>query len=96
MVEVENVRWGRVDGLPFWLLVLSSEAALIDMSVLWVSAMRNQGLWAYLSLSMFWESRERSRKGQSSRDSLTHWALDTALIGRMADRGEGIVTRDCG
>ena len=39
---------------------------------------------------------ERSRKCQYSRDSLTYWALDATVIGRMAERGEGIVTTDGG
>ena len=47
-------------------------------------------------MSVFRESKERSRKRQSSQDSLTHWALDAALIGRMAKRGEGIVAKDGG
>ena len=45
---------------------------------------------------MFQEIRNGSRKCQSSRGSLTHWALDAALIGRMAEREEGIVTTDGG
>ena len=28
--------------------------------------------------------------------SMFHWALDAALIGRMAERGEGIITKDYG
>ena len=36
---------------------------------------------------MLRESRERSMKRQSSRNSFTHWAPDAALIGRMAVRG---------
>ena len=35
---------------------------------------------------MFQGIRDGSRKCQSSRDSLTHWALEAALIGRMAER----------
>ena len=40
------------------------------------------------------ESRERSIKRQFSRNSLTLWASDAALIGRMAEKGDGIVTMD--
>ena len=40
--------------------------------------------------------QERSRKRQSSQDSLTHWTLDAALIGRMPEGGERIVTEDGG
>ena len=89
MVEVDNVRKSGVNGLLFWLLVLSSAS---DMPMFWVWPMRNQWLWAHLSLSMLRESRGRSIKGQSSQSSLTHWVTDTALIGRMAEIGEGIVT----
>ena len=96
MMVVDDVRWSGVDGLPFWLLVLSSEAATSDMPILWVWAMRNQWLWAHLSPSMLQESRERSIKHQSSQNSLTHWVPDAALIGRMAEKGDEIVTMDGG
>ena len=33
MVEVDDVKWGGVDGLPFLSLVSSSEAANSDMSI---------------------------------------------------------------
>ena len=42
------------------------------------------------------ESGERSIKCQSSRNSLTHWVPDAALIGRMAEKGDGAVTMDGG
>ena len=38
----------------------------------------------------------RSIKHQSSRNSLTHWAPDAALIGGMAEKGNRIVTMDGG
>ena len=47
-------------------------------------------------MSVFRESKERSRKRQFSQDFLTHWALDAALNGRMAKREEGIVAKDGG
>ena len=94
MVEVDNVRWSGVDGLSFWLLVLSSEAARSDMPMFWVWPMRNQWLWAHFSLSMLRESRERSIKRRSWQNSLTHWVPDAALIGRMAQRVDRIVTMD--
>ena len=50
----------------------------------------------HLSLSIFWGSREKSRNRQSLGDSLTHLALDADLMGRMAEKGEGIVTTDGG
>ena len=74
-----RVRWSGVDGLPFWSKVSTSEAATSDILNFWVWAMENQWLWAYLSLSMFQRTREKSRKRQSSRDSLTHWALEAFL-----------------
>ena len=94
MVEVDDVRWGGVDGLPFWSLVSSSEATASDMPIFWVWAMRNQWLWAHLSPSMLRESRERSIKHHSSQKFLTQWFPDAALIGRMEEKGDGIVTRD--
>ena len=33
MVEVDNMRWDGVDGLPFLLLVLTSEVAISDMPI---------------------------------------------------------------
>ena len=96
MVEVDNVRWGGVDSLPFWSLVSSSEATTSDMPIFWVWAMRNQWLWAHLSPSMLWESRKRSIKCQSSPNFLTDWVPDAALIGRMAEKGDGIATMDGG
>ena len=48
----------------------------------------------HLYLYMLRPSRENLNKYQSSRDSLTHWALDEALIGRMVEREEGIVAKD--
>ena len=68
IVEVDNARWGEVDGLPFWSLVSSSEAATSDMLILWVWEMRSQWLWGHLSLSMLQESRERLIKCQSSQN----------------------------
>ena len=62
MVEVDDVRWGGVDGLALWSLVSSSEAATSVMPIFWVWAIRNQWLWAHLSPSMLRESRERSIK----------------------------------
>ena len=41
-------------------------------------------------------SRERSIKLQSSQNSFIRWVLDSALIGRMVERGDGIVTMDGG
>ena len=41
---------------------------------------------------MLRESKERSIEPQSSRNSLTYWAPDAALISRMAEKGNGIVT----
>ena len=37
-----------------------------------------------------------SGKLQSSRDSLTHWALEVALISRIAERTEDIAVKDGG
>ena len=37
-----------------------------------------------------------SGKLQSSRDSLTHWALEVALISRIAERKEDIAVKDGG
>ena len=96
MVEVGNVRWAGVDGLPFRSLVSSSEAATSDMPIFWVCANRNQRLWAHLYPSMLRESRERSIKHQSSQNSLTHWVSDAALIGGMAEKGDVIVTMNGG
>ena len=45
----------------------------------------------HLSLSMLRESRERSGMCQFSQNPFIHWALDTALIGRMVEGGERIV-----
>ena len=45
---------------------------------------------------MLRESRERSIKHQPSQNSLTHWVPDAALIGGMAEKGDGIVTMDGG
>ena len=84
--------WAGVDGLPFRSLVSSSEAATSDMPIFWVWVKRNQRLWALLYPSMLRESRERSIKHQSSRNSLTHWVPDAALIGGMAEKGGWIVT----
>ena len=33
IVEIDDVRWGVVDGLTFWSVVLSSEAATNDMPI---------------------------------------------------------------
>ena len=96
MVKADNMRWGGVNGLPFWSLVSSSEAATSDMPIFWVWAMRIQWLWAHLSPSMLREGRERSIKFQSRRNSLTHWVLDAVLIGRMAGKADGIATMDGG
>ena len=96
MVEVDNMRWGGVDGLPFLSLVSTSEVAISNMPIFWVWAMRNQWLWAHLSLYMLQERGERSAECQSSRNSLTHLVPDAALIGRMAERGDIIVTMDGG
>ena len=60
MMEVDDVRCGGVDGLPFWSLVSFSEAATSDMPIFWVWGMRNQWLWAHLSPPMLRESRERT------------------------------------
>ena len=87
---------GRKDGLPLWSQVSTSEAAISDMPIFWVWSMRNQWLWVHFSLSMFRGSRERSRKDLSSWDPLTYWTLELALIVRMAERGERIVTTDGG
>ena len=95
IVEVDYVWWGGVDGLPFQSLV-SLEAATSDMPIFWAWANRNQWLWAHLSPSILRESRERSIKRQSSRNSLTHWAPDAALIGGMVEKGNRIVTMDGG
>ena len=43
---------------------------------------------------MLRESRERSIKHHSSQKFLTQWFPDAALIGRMEEKGDGIVTRD--
>ena len=96
MVVVYDVSWGGVDGLPFQSLVSSSKAATSDMPIFWVWVKRNQWLWAHLSRSMLWVSRERSIKCQSSRKPLTHWVPDATLIGGMAEKGNGIVTMDGG
>ena len=96
MVEIHYVKEGGVDVLPLWWLVSSSEAAISDMPIFWVWVMRNQWLWLHLSLSMLRESREKSVKRHSPQNSLTYWVTDMALIGRMAERGDGIVTMDGG
>ena len=96
MVEVDAVRWSEVDGLPFRSLVSSSEAATRDMPFFWVWAKRNQQLWALLYPSILWESREGSIKHQSSQNSLTHWVPDAALIGVLAEKGDGIVIMNGG
>ena len=67
------MRWGGVNSLPFWSLIPSSDTVTSNMPFFWFWAMRNQLLWTHLSLSMFRESRERSRKSHYSRDSLIHW-----------------------
>ena len=46
---------------------------------------------AFISVHVL-KKQKKIKKTSASRDSLTHWALDAALIGRMAERGEGIVT----
>ena len=43
---------GKVDGLQFWLQASSSETATCSIPVSWVWAIRNQWLWAMLTLSM--------------------------------------------
>ena len=96
MGEVDDVRWGGVNGLSFWSLESSSEASTSDMLIFWVWAMRNQWLWAHLSPSMLRESRERSVKRQSSWNSLIHWVPDAFLVGRMAEKGDRIATMDGG
>ena len=96
MVEVDDVRWGGMDRLPFLSLVSSSEVATSDMSMCWVWVIRNQWLWAHSSLSMLWTSRERSIKLQCSQNYLTHCVPDASLIGRMVERGDGVVTMDGG
>ena len=95
MVQVDDVRSGGVDGLPFWSLVSSSEASTSDMPIFWVWAKRNQRLWA-LRVQESRESRERSIKHQPSRNSLTHWVPDAALISGMTEKGDGIVTMNGG
>ena len=96
MAEIDDVRWVGVGGLPFLSLVLSSEAATSAMTIFWVLAMRNQWLWAHSSQSMLWGSRERPIKLQSLQNSLIHWVPDWTLIGRMVERGDGIITMDGG
>ena len=96
MVEVDAVRWGGVDSLPFRSLVSSSEAATCDMSIFWVWEKRNQHLWALLYPSILRESMERSIKHQSSRNSLTYWVPGAALIGGMPEKGDGIVIMNGG
>ena len=90
MVEVHDVRWGGVNGLPFWSLVSSSEAATSDMPIFWVWVMRNQWLWAHLSLSILRESRESSIKHQFSQNSLTHLRRGPIAVWlRDGDGGDG-------
>ena len=48
----------------------------------------------HLFLSILREIREGLRIRQSSQDPLTSWALEAALIGRMAEKVERIVTAD--
>ena len=40
--------------------------------------------------------QERSIKRQSSQNSLTYWVPNAALIGRIAEKGDGTVTMDGG
>ena len=78
-------------GLPFWAQVSSSETATCNIPILIVWAKRNQWLWALLSLSMLWGSRKRLKQYHSSQDVFAHWAIKTALIGKMAEIGGRIV-----
>ena len=79
-----------------WSLASSSETATSNMPIFWVWVMRNQWLWRHLPLSILRERRERSIKRQSSRNSLTQWIPDAALIGRMAETWEGVGIMDSG
>ena len=55
------MREGRLDGLPFQLQTSSSETTTCNTIILWAWVIRNQWLWALLSLSIHWEKRERSK-----------------------------------
>ena len=63
-------------------------ATTCDIPILWVWVIKNQWLQPLLSMYMFEGSRERSSQCQPSQGYFTHWVLDAALIGSIAEVGE--------
>ena len=77
---MKDIRKGVLDILPFPLQVSSSGTTTYNTQIFWAWAIRNQWLWAVLSLSIVWERRERLKQCQSPQDSLAPCSLSAAWL----------------